>query len=279
MSDRKFDTDLLDVGGMMKQGYSYLIANGGKIIAALTLIVAVLVMFTDISFSGMSSYSFAITLIMMLMASYIMFFSLENAGERLGEENEGYIEAMKRYKSAREKIGPADIMPLRAFCTDYSREELQYRRLSLLTEYGYTEEEYAKYISCGSFNNKRARKIFKRCERLRSVALTPHTLMSCERSSFASELINPERYKLPYMILQLIPSSLCMAFTVSVILSTKDGLDASSIIDGIFKLTALPIIGFRGYSEGYSYVKNSKTTWIETKSRLLESFIEKRSRT
>lgn len=64
-----------------------------------------------------------------------------------------------------------------------------------------------------------------------------------------------------------------MAFTVSVILHTKDGLDASSVMDGIFKLTALPIIGLRGYSEGYSFVKNGKSAWLETKSRLLETFL------
>lgn len=273
MSDRKFEADLLDVGAMMKQGYSYLITNGGKIIAALTLIVAVLVMFTDISFSTMSSYSFVLTLVMMLMASYIMFFSLENAGERLGEEDEGYRAAMKRYKSAREKILPTDIPAMREFCTRYSREELEYRRISVLTEYGYTEDEYREYLSGTSTFNRRTVRVFKRCERLRSVALTPQVLMSSERPAFASELINPERYKLPYMMLQLVPSTLCMTFTVSVILSAKDGLDATSIIDGIFKLTALPIIGFRGYSEGYSYVKNSKSAWIETKSRLLESFL------
>ena len=57
------------------------------------------------------------------------------------------------------------------------------------------------------------------------------------------------------------------------IMSTKDGTTLDSIIDGLFKLTALPIVGLRGYSEGYSYVKNSKTVWIETKARLLEAFL------
>lgn len=276
MSEKRFETDLLDVGGMMKQGYSYFITNGGKIIAFLTLAVAVMVMFTDVRFSTASSYDLAITLIMMLMASYIMFFSLESAGERLGEEDEDYIAALKRYKAIRSNIGATDIIPLRAFCNDYSREELEYRRLSLLTEYGYTMEEYQDYLR-GSGVPKRAKRVFIKCDRLRSVTLSPKSLLSCERTSFSSELINPERYKLPYLILQLIPSSLCMAFTVSVILHTKDGLDASSVMDGIFKLAALPIIGLRGYSEGYSYVKNGKSAWLETKSRLLETFLSQKS--
>ena len=272
MNDKKFETDLLDVGGMMRQGYSYFITNGGKIIAILTLAVAVMVMFTDVRFSTASSYELIITLVMMLIASYIMFFSLENAGERLGEEEEGYVAALERYKAVRAKISATDIIPLRAFCNDYSREELEYRRLSLLTEYGYTVEEYRDYLG-GAEVSKRAKRAFKKCDRLRSVTLSPKSLLSCERTTFSSELINPERYKFPYLILQLVPSSLCMAFTVSVILHTKDGLDASSVMDGIFKLTALPIIGLRGYSEGYSFVKNGKSAWLETKSRLLETFL------
>ena len=35
-------SDLLELGGMVKGGYSTLIANAGKIIAVITLIIAVL---------------------------------------------------------------------------------------------------------------------------------------------------------------------------------------------------------------------------------------------
>ena len=108
---------------------------------------------------------------------------------------------------------------------------------------------------------------------MRAVALTPQTLLSVNRSGLESELCDPERKKLGHLVLQLIPSTLCMAFTVSIMLSTKDGTTLDSVIDGLFKLTALPIVGLRGYSEGYSYVKNSKTVWVETKARLLEAFL------
>ena len=272
MSDFSFDRDLLDVGGVMKRGKSYLVANGGKIIAVITLAVSVVVMFTDVSFTGFASYSFFTTLLFMLLASYLMFFSLEDAGERLGEELESYKSALERYLAAKSSVTAALIPNLRDFCTRYSRDELAYRKLSLLTEHGLTLEEYEAYLASRSAPRKNA-KIFKKCEQMRAVALTPQTLLSVNRSGLESELCDPERKKLGHLVLQLIPSTLCMAFTVSIMLSTKDGTTLDSVIDGLFKLTALPIVGLRGYSEGYSYVKNSKTVWVETKARLLEAFL------
>jgi hypothetical protein len=229
-------------------------------------------MFTDVSFSGFASYSFFTTLLFMLLASYLMFFSLEDAGERLGEELDSYKSALERYLAAKGSVTAALVPRLRDFCTSYSRDELAYRRLSLLTEHGLTLEEYEAYLSTRSAP-RRSAKIFKKCEQMRAVALTPQTLLSVNRSGLESELCDPERKKLLHLVLQLIPSTLCMAFTVSVILSTKDGTTLDSVIDGLFKLTALPIVGLRGYSEGYSYVKNSKTVWVETKARLLEAFL------
>ena len=278
MNDKEFDTDLLDVGGMFRRSKSYFITNGGKIIAAITLIISVVVMFTNVTFKGFSSYEFFLMLFLMLLSSYIMFFSLEDAGERLGEESEGFKAALEKYTAARAKIRSEDIAPMRDFCTHYSLEELEYRRTSLLCEHGYTREEYEQYRNGGTAHTPRAARTFRACDRMRAAALTPEVLMSFEHSKRRSELINPERYKLPYLCAQLIPSTICMAFTVSVILSTKDGMSVSSVLDGIFKLTALPIVGLRGYSEGYSYVKNSKSAWLETKARLLELFIARQGK-
>ncbi len=272
MSDFSFDRELLDVGGMMKQTKSYLLNNGGKILAAITLIVSAVVMFADISFSGSLSYDFFTTLLLMLIASYLMFFSLEDSGERLGEESEEYRAVLTRYRTAKEKISAEHIPALREFCTRYSRDELEYRRRSLLTEEGYSMEEYEAYLS-GACVNRRSAKIFKKCKSMSAVTLSPNILLSVSREGRRSELIDPERHKLLHLAMKLIPSTLCMAFTVSVMLNAKDGMTLDGVIDGLFKLTTLPIVGLRGYSEGYSYIKNSKTVWLETKARLIETFL------
>ena len=113
-------SDLLELGGMMSRGYSSLIAGAGKVIAVITLVIAVLVTFTDMAFSGFGSKNFTSTLIVMLLASYMMYFSLEDSGEREGEESEEFITSDKRYLNVRSRITPDLIDPLRAFCLEYS---------------------------------------------------------------------------------------------------------------------------------------------------------------
>ena len=73
----------------------------------------------------------------------------------------------------------------------------------------------------------------------------------------------------------MLPSALCTVFTVSVMLSGKD-LSVASVIESIFKLSCLPIIGLRGYTRGYAYVTEELVPWVKTKSRLLEAFIADR---
>ena len=273
MSEHEFGAELLDTDRIERGAKSYLISSGGKIIAILTLVISVLITFTDVTLSGDISYSLMTTLVAMLIASYLMFFSLEDAGERLGEESEGYRTALERYRTARARIG-ADMIPrLRDFCTRYSKNELEYRRLTLLTEHGYTKDDYIRYKETGECEISRCKRIFKRYERMSSAALTPQVLLSPDSERRECELIDPQKYKLLSLILRLIPSTLCMIFTVSVILSTKDGMSADFVLDGLFKLSALPIVGLRGYSEGYSYVKNRKSAWLETKSRIIEAFL------
>lgn len=271
MKNNGFDGGLLEYGNLMKRGYAYFVSNAGKIIAAITATVAVLVTFTDVSFAGLGSQSFTSTLALMLVASYLIYFSLEDAGEKLGEECESYTAAEEKYLAAKRKIQPSDIGKLRAFCSQYSAEELEYRRRCYVCEMGYSYEELEAYKDGEKFS-KNATRVFKRALRMKAVRMGPQTLLSRERHSGTSELSNPEATKMLSLILRLIPSTLCTFLTVSVMLTAKDGLTAEGVIDSLLKLSALPIIGFKGYSAGYLYVKDTKVLWLETKTRLLESF-------
>ncbi len=268
----EFDRELLEISAGFKSGYRFFINNAGKAIALITLAVASVLIFADIGLADFGSSAFTTTLIAMLAASYIIYFSLEDSGEKLGEECSEYTEALKKYKSVRGMIGSHNIKELRSFCTRYAAEELEYRRITFITEAGYTLEEYEAYKRGGQVG-LRERMIFRRAERMTAVKLTPAVLLSGGSYSTASELENPEKKKYIRSLLNLLPSTLCMIFTVSIILTARGDLTASVIIDGLIKLSTLPIIGFRGYSAGYSFVKGKKSLWIETKARLLSAFI------
>lgn len=272
MNEEGFDKELLDLSLSVKNGYLFFINNAGKAIALITIAVAALIIFADIGLADFSSSSFTTTLIAMLASSYIIYFSLEDSGEKLGERCDEYREALKKYKEVRSQIGPSDITPLRAFCQRYARDELNFRRENFITEAGYSDEEFDIYKKGGSVT-LRQRYVFSKALKMRAVKLTPALLLSGASLSSECELENPEKKKLMNSLLQLLPSTLCMIFTVSIILTARGDLSPSVIIDGLIKLSALPIIGFRGYTAGYSYVKEKKSVWVESKARLLEAFI------
>ena len=98
------DLGILSSGALVKRGYSFLIANVGKTVALITLIVCTLISFTEISFSEFGSESFTGTLVMMLIASYVMYFSLENAGEKLGREGGHYKSVSEGYEMRKRQV-------------------------------------------------------------------------------------------------------------------------------------------------------------------------------
>ena len=269
----KFEISLLESGSLIKRGGEMLINNVGRVIAIITLLVSALVLFTDVGFSGFKSESFTSTLIVMLIASYLMYFSMEDAGERLGEGSQEYKDAAERYRELASKISGDMIGALRVFLNDYAEEERSFRRAAMLMRYGYGTKDYEAYKR-GDPCAKNAIKVFKKADRIRPVALTPRTLLSRDGARGKSELKNPEGAKLFNMILRLIPTTLCMTVTVSVMLTAKENLSAAAVAEGIFKLSSLPIIGFRGYSAGYQYTKHSLPLWMATKARLLDAFLK-----
>lgn len=273
MNDSTFDKELLEISSMVKGGYSFFINNAGKAIALITLAVSALIVFADISLSDFGSSAFTTTLAAMLCASYIIYFSLEDSGERLGERCDEYKEALSKYKAARAAVSAGNIKELRSFCLKYSREELSFRRSNYIAEAGYTEEEYDAYCKGGKVR-LRDRYYFSKARRMRAVKLTPALLLSGSTLSSSSELEDPNKKKYIRAFINLLPSTVCMIFTVSVILNVRGDLTPSVVIDGLIKLSALPVIGFRGYTAGYSFVKDKKSCWLETKARLLSIFSE-----
>ena len=277
MNKNGFDKELLEFSSVMHSGYLFIVSNAGKVIALLTIIVTALVTFTDVSFQSFGSESFTTSLIIMLISSYIVYFSLEESGEALGKESEEYRSSLLGYREAKAALSPDSIGDLRAFCLEYATSELDYRRKNFLMEKGYSTEEYEAYRR-GESVSKRAKRAFLRADSMRAIRLTPATLLSGERDGSYSEFERPEKKKLATALRILIPSTACMIFTISVILTAKGELSASVIIDGILKLSALPIIGFRAYSAGYSYSKNEKSLWLQMRARLLSSVVNQKEK-
>ena len=65
-----------------------------------------------------------------------------------------------------------------------------------------------------------------------------------------------------------------MIVTLSVMLTAKDGMTAADVIEALFKLMTLVIIGFRGYVSGCNYKKSEVPLWLDTRRRILDAFLK-----
>lgn len=272
--DKNLEDLLLDPSDLLRKGGLNILSDVGKIVAVITLVIALLVTFTDISFYGITSEEFTSTLIMMLIGAYLMFFSLEESGERHGERTEEFSEAKDLYRSAVSKIIPADIAPLEKFLEEKRERELLKKREAYLKRLGYstdilTEGERA--------NDKAKMRAVRRAMRIRQRAIRPGMLLERDGAPDSTDLYNPTAKKLLRIIMKLIPTSACMVFTASVMLSTKGELTAGVVIESLLRLCALPIVGFRGYAFGYRYTKNTRACHIREKTRILEAYLAQKS--
>jgi hypothetical protein len=273
MERNKLEPLLTDADGLLRRGGAALLNNLGKTVAVITVLVAILVTFTDVSFSEFGTESFTGRMLLMMLASYLMYFSLSDSGEKLCEGSEEYKAAIEKYEQARGAISCEDIEGLREYLEDYKARETEYRKGSALSSLGISAQEYRDYLAGKKFPRGKMKKL-KRISRIKPPPLNTAMLLSKEKARERSELDNPERFKLLRLAIKLIPSTLGTLLTVSVMLNTKDGMSAGELVDGVMKLSTLPIIGMRGYSCGYNYVKHRYIPWIEVKTRLIEGYLQ-----
>ena len=269
----EFEEKIFDSGDIVKKAGRGFVNNMGKIIALTVSVIMVAVTFTDITFMGIFTQNFIGSLMLLLTSSYIIYFSLEDAGENSGEESEEYKCAKARYYKLRDSIKGDEIEALRDFCEVYSMRDMEFRKRNYLISKGLSPSTAEEYKSGAQFD-KNTVKILKKAEKIKPSPLNPKILLSRDSRAERSELEDPEKRKIPNLIMRLIPSSICMTLTLSVVLSAKSGMTASDVLNGILKLSALPLIGFRGYCAGYTFSKHYLSLWMETKANILEAFLK-----
>ena len=269
---RDIETALLESGDLVSHGITALINNMGKTVAIITAAITCLVTFTEIRFAELSGAGFVPSLILLLTSAYIIYFSLEDAGEKHGEKTEEFESARARYLEARERILGEDIDELREYCHRYAEAELLFRKRSALLFHGLSEKDLSEYLENKKNGRGKNARVLKRIASMRAASISPGLLLSGEGRIKRAELESPERRKIRSLLLKLIPSTVCMTVTVSVILGARPGLTPTEIINALLKLSSLPLIGFRGYSAGYLYTKRELSAWLDTKSGILEGF-------
>lgn len=267
----RIEDGLIAKDALTKRTAGVIIRNTGKLVALVTALIAIIVSFTDVSFASVTARTLTGNLLLMLICAYLIYFSLEDAGEKLGEDTDAYRDAMAAYRESRDRIGGEDVGALREFCREYSARELEYRRQCALMSEGLTREELESYLS-GARGEKRKRRALRRIARMRMHSITPSDLLGGDRER-KGELSDPTHLKNLKLALKLLPTAIFMCLTVSFALTAKDGLTAETVLESVVRLCTLPIVGFRGYSAGYSYVREGLLPRINTKKRILDAFL------
>lgn len=272
-----FDDTLLETGRVIDRGFREIGENMSKAIAIITAIIAAVLTFAEIALPEVATAELTTELFVMLISSYIIYFSLEDAGEARGRRSEEYAKSSEEYKAERAKIHGEDINDLRDFCLRYTKDELEYRRRELLLCEGVTPDEYLAYKS-GECHDKRIIAASSRADKLKPIKLTAEMLMEGERIGASKTIGSPEGAKIIKLLLGLVPTTVCMLLTVSLMITAKADMTLFDIIASLMKLLTLPIVALRGYAEGLSYSTGPLLSWIKTKTELLKAFIEKKSK-
>lgn len=244
----------------------------GLVTGAITVFVCALLFFTDISMMGIGTKELTGNFITMILASYIMYFSLSDSGELLGRESAEYLEAAREYGAVRDKIGGESLPALSLWCCEYADGELLRRRRRALLAASLSEEDYAAYLDGrGNFSSSR-RRALRACSKMKRIKLTPSMLLS-EDAHCGEGLTDPRRSKLLARASALIPTLVCSVVTVSVSLSAKDAMTYTTAVAGLLKLFGLFVVGVKGYYSGYKYSRYAVTLWFDRRRQLLEAYL------
>lgn len=247
----------------LSKGRQKLFAHIGFWIAALSLLVAALVTFTDISLLSITTQSFTVTMAVYVTVTVLMYLSLEEEGERTGRSEKNYKDAEAALLKTAALISPARFSRLERFCCNYAKEEFAERRARLLLVHGISDE-----------NPEQAPPAVRRkLERLRPLQISAFMLLGSSLKEGDSPLCNPEKRRRNRRLTRLLPSLICMTFGIGIAIGAHDSLTTSAILEGVFKLSALLIIGLRGYTQGYLFTSEAEIPFLRAKTRLLERFL------
>ena len=105
----------------LSKGRQKLAAHIGLWVAFLSLLVAALVTFTDVSLLSLSAQTLSLTVAVYAAVTVVMYLSLEEEGERVARAETAYKEAEKALSETVARVTPELYGELEAFCRRYTK--------------------------------------------------------------------------------------------------------------------------------------------------------------
>ena len=244
------------------KGRQRLFSHIGLLVAAIALLAAALVTFTDISLLSLTAESLTLQMAVYAAVTAVMFLSLEEEGERAGRGEEAYKEAVRSFRAAEGRVLPSQYAALEKFCRKYAEEELADRR--------------AHFLLCEGISDPSAplpARVQKRLRRLKPLSISAAALLEKEMRAAPSPLQSPDGRRKRRMAFKLFPSIACTVFGIGIAIGVRDALTPSAVAEGLLRIATLLIVALRGYLTGYLFVGESEIPFLQAKTRLLERFL------
>ncbi len=248
----------------------------GIVCAVFTFLSVSALFFTDISISLQTSLSFSLQFLVLLFASYVMYFSLSETGADRAKQEKEYGEARDRASilrlSFREK---GDMRSLLLFCERVSRRETESKRSALLSFYGLSEKDLTDKGNEAHLSPAQKRGLV-RVRRMRQVRISPSMLLfSREEGGYRPPLSKTpaaakRRRFLPYLFASLFTAF----FSVSVLCQIIVAPNPALLVGYLSKVFTLVFNGIKGYRAGYCNIAKDTVLYLEEQSDLLEEYFK-----
>lgn len=247
-------------------------------VGVLTVLVVAATFFCEMHVTAAPAEQTAMTAAVTVLACFIMYTSLFDAGRQKSIGEDAYRDQTERYRRLGEQVKRGGGEALERFCRTYVEEELRRTRETILGSVGERYETFLSY-QAGEMTREafRAlplprRRALRRAARLKPLHLTAAMLL-CEHLGQKRGLVlsgRPGRVK--RSVRALIPMLLGSLVTVAVTLEGSDPTPAT-VIAGLLRIFNLIWTGARGYIAGCNAVPEEESAALETKSALLELYL------
>ncbi|MBQ8908165.1 MAG: hypothetical protein IJY71_06235 [Clostridia bacterium] len=252
------------------------LSNLGIVCAVFTFLAVSALFFTDITVSFQASLSFSLQFLILLFASYVMYFSLSETGADRAKQEKEYCEAAERARRFRLRFREeGDMRSLLLFCERVSHRETLSARRALLSLYGLSEEALTEKAPSATLSPAQKRGLI-RVKRMRQVRITPSMLLwSREEGGYRPPLSKTpaaakRRRFLPYLFASLFTAF----FSVSVLCDIIVNPNPALLVGYVSKMFTLVFNGIKGYRAGYCNVAKDTAVYLEEQSDLLEEYFK-----
>ncbi len=280
MESNDFKFEVPDFNGGIKKLSRTIASNGSLIVAMLAIIVASMVFFTDIDGGFQINASFSPSLVILFSCCVIEYFSTKQMGTAEGMREECYIKAMKEHRHyADESQKCGGIEQLGRFCSEYAKNDLRRRKISLLNQVGMEYDEYeSKYMLLSkrelpSSLPRTVKKAVVTANAMKAIKLSQDNLLFFVAEDGMKLLLSPNKKERMRDVSFIVPTVISTFFAASLVIEVAQNLSFATVAACLVKVLCIVLNGVKGYQNGYYNIVDDHVQCANARVFLLKEYL------